>query len=113
MPLIEIHGLPPAAGVDPAGVTREVNLAVSQALHCRLDAVWTVWHTISGAYSKGGATVLGEPSATHGPIVHVYLKRSPTEAKLVADAITDALSRELKVAPDSIFVTLQPVEIDS
>lgn len=113
MPLIEIHALPPFAEVDVDEVVRELNLAVSSALGCRLDAVWTVWHSIDGPFARGDSVSLVQHPETHGPIVHVYLKRSPSETELVSEMIARVLEQRLSLAPDNVFITVQPVALQS
>ena len=110
MPLIEIDALPQPPGIDPAKVTVAVNRAVAAALGSRLDAVWTVWRTVSGPYARGGDVQSEQGRETHGPIVHVYHHRTPAEVASLVAAIEETLTRELSIAPDNVFVTVQPVE---
>jgi hypothetical protein len=110
LPLIEIQALPGHA-THPADVARAVNQAVAAALGCRLDAVWTTWRTIDDAYVQGDMASAAQPAATHGPIVHIYLKRSPDETERVCAAVTGVLERELSLAPGNVFITTQPVEV--
>ena len=109
MPLIEIDALPQPPDVDTAEVTRELNRAVAAALGCRLDAVWTVWRTVSGPYTRGDDTSLEQRRDTHGPIVHVYHHRAPEEVARVVETIERILARELSLGPSNVFVTVQPV----
>jgi hypothetical protein len=111
MPLIEIAALPQPAGIDTATVTRELNRAVADALGARLDAVWTVWRTIDGPYAQGDDVATEQPKATHGPIVHVYHHRTPEQVARVVEVIERVLALALDLAPGSVFVTVQPVEI--
>ena len=108
MPLIEIQTVPQPEGVDLASVSRRLNAAVAEALGCRLEAVWTTWRTIDGAYARGDRVSTGQTTA-FGPLVHVYHHRTPEEVDLVVEAIEIVLARELSLAPDDVFVTTQPV----
>jgi phenylpyruvate tautomerase PptA (4-oxalocrotonate tautomerase family) len=110
MPLIEIDALPQPAEVDPAAVTRELNQAISTALGCRLEAVWTVWRTITGPYARGADVSLEQHRDTHGPIVHVYHHRTPEEVARVVETIERVLAHALSLGPGNVFVTVQPVE---
>jgi hypothetical protein len=109
MPLIEIDALSQPADIDTAGVTRELNRAIAAALGCRLDAVWTVWRTVSGPYTRGEDAAVEQRRATHGPIVHVYHHRTPEEVARVVETIERVLTRELSLATDNVFITVQPV----
>ena len=111
MPLIEINALPQPADVDVSKVVVELNREISEALGCRLDAVWTVWRTMTGPYARGEDLADQQPRATHAPIVHVHLHRTPDETARVVETIERVLVRELAVAPGNVFVTVQPVEI--
>ena len=111
MPLIEIDALPQPSAIDTVEVTRQLNRAVAEAIGCRLDAVWTVWRTVSGPYTRGDDVGLVQQPATHGPIAHVYLHRTPEETALVVETIETVLVRELALAPGNVFVTVQPVEV--
>jgi phenylpyruvate tautomerase PptA (4-oxalocrotonate tautomerase family) len=112
MPLIEIDALPQPPDVDTAEVTRELNRAVAAALGCRLDAVWTVWRTMTGPYARGEDVGFEQGRDTHGPIVHVYHHRAPEEVALVVETIERVLARELSLAPGNVFVTVQPVAFE-
>ena len=109
MPLIEILALPHPDGVDVKAVTTELNKAVAAAIPCRLDAVWTTWRTIDATYVVGDVAADVQPTATHPPIVHVYLRRSSEETDRAIDAIERILATALSLAPGNVFVTVQPV----
>ncbi len=109
MPLIEITALPLRTVVEPSAVCAEVNAAVAAAIGCRPDAVWTTWRTITGADVRG-SSVGALVDADHGPIVHLYLKRTPEETALVCRAIEEVLARTLGLDPASVFITIQPVD---
>ena len=111
MPLIEINALPQPADVDPSRVIRELNREISAALGCRLDAVWTIWRTVTGPYARGDELAQEQPHGTHAPIVHVHLHRAPEETARVVETIERVLARELGLASGNVFVTVQPVEI--
>lgn len=110
MPLIEIDALPPPSEVDIADVTRALNREIAAALGSRLDAVWTVWRTVSGPFARGDDVSVEQRRDTHGPVVHVYHHRTPEEAARVVETIERVLARELSLAPGNVFVTVQPVE---
>ena len=110
MPLIEIDVLPLAARIDTTEVTRSLNRAISEAIGCRLDAVWTLWRTVSGPYGRGDDVRSELGRDTHGPIVHVYLRRTPEQTARVVATIEDVLTRALALEPGNVFVTVQPVE---
>jgi hypothetical protein len=112
MPLIEIDALPQPAQVDTAEVTRELNRAIAAELDCRLDAVWTVWRTVSGPYTRGEDAGFAQRRDTHGPIVHLYHHRTPEEVARVVETIEQVLVRELALAPGNVFITVQPVAFD-
>jgi hypothetical protein len=109
MPLIQIDALPQPAAIDVDAVVRTLNRAIAEAIPCRLDAVWTVWRTVSGPYGRGDDVAYEQRRDTHAPIAHVYLRRSPDETARVVDTIERVLARELSLAADNVFVTVQPV----
>ena len=111
MPLIEIVALPQPDGIDLQAVARELNSAVAGAIPCRLDAVWTTWRTVDGTYVVGDASASVQPTASHAPIVHVYLHRSAAETARAVEAIERVLPAALGLAPGNVFVTVQPVEM--
>ena len=127
MPLIEVQALPQPASIDLAAVCRTLNAAVADAIPCRLDAVWTTWRTIDGAYVRGDV-VGGQPSPADpsgaepsgaepagpafGPIVHVSHHRSTEQVDRAVEAIETVLSRELSIDRKDVFVTTRPVTID-
>ena len=110
MPLIEILALPQPDGVDVEAVTRALNQAVATAIPCRLEAVWTTWRVIDGAYVVGDAVAGLQPAGTHAPIVHIYLRRTPEEVERAVAAIERLLASELALDEGNVFVTVQPVE---
>jgi hypothetical protein len=110
MPLIEILAPPQPDAIDPAAICRAVNVAVAGAIPCRLDAVWTTWRTIDGAYVRGDLTS-DDAGATFGPIVHVYHHRSPEQLGRAIAAVEAVLARELAIAAEAVFVTTQPVSL--
>ena len=110
MPLIEIDVLPMAAPIDTTEVTRTLNRAIAHALGCRLDAVWTVWRSVSGPYGRGDDVRSELGRDTHGPIVHVYLRRTPEQTARVVATIEEVLTRALALERGNVFVTVQPVE---
>jgi hypothetical protein len=110
MPLIEIVALRQPEAVDIDGVTRRINEAVAAAIPCRPEAVWTTWRTIDGSYAVGGRVAAVQPTASHPPIVHVYLRRTPEETARAVDAIERVLAAALSLDPDNVFVTVQPVQ---
>lgn len=110
MPLIEIDALELPVHVDTGAIVVELNRAVADAIPCRLDAVWTVWRTISGPYARGADARDEMGRETHGPIAHVYLRRTPEETARVVETIEGVLTRALSLAPGNVFVTVQPVE---
>jgi hypothetical protein len=112
MPLIEIAALPLPVHIDTAALTVELNRAVADAIPCRLDAVWTVWRTVSGPYTRGDDARLEMGRETHGPVVHVYLRRTPEETQRAVETIDAVLTRVLSLAPGNVFVTVQPVELN-
>lgn len=109
MPLIEILALPQPPEVDVAGAMRALAREVAGAIPCRVEAVWTTWRTIDGAYAQGEAIEHEQPRTTHGPIVHVYLHRSVEETERAVSAIERILSKELAIESGNVFVTVQPV----
>ena len=110
MPLIEIVALPQPDGVDIKAVTTALNRGVADAIPCRLDAVWTTWRTIEGAYAVGDVVAAEQQQVTHAPIVHVYLQRTPEETDRAVEAIERVLAAELGLADGNVFVTVQPVD---
>src|SRR5919112_3551611 len=110
MPLIEIDALEQRPGIDTTKVVRELNRAVAEAIPCRLDAVWTVWRTVSGPYARGDEVAFEQPTDSHAPVAHVYLRRTPEETARVVETIQRVLTRELSLAAGNVFVTVQPVE---
>ena len=111
MPLIEIDALAQPPTVDPSKVVRALNAEIASALGCRLDAVWTVWRTVSGPYAVGDQVAATQQPGSHPPIAHVYLRRTPEETARVVETIERVLVRELSLAPGNVFVTVQPVEL--
>jgi hypothetical protein len=112
MPLIEVHAPPQPASVEVTAVCRRLNAAVAAAIPCRLDAVWTTWRTIDGAYVRGDVASADDGSAPFGPIVHVFHHRSTEEIVRAVEAIEAVLSRELSIDRGDVFVTTRPVTID-
>ena len=111
MPLIEIDALPQPESVDLTALTRKLNAAVAEALGCRLDAVWTVWRTIDGPYTRGDRVGTAADGAAFGPIVHVFHNRTRAQVARVVEVIEQVLRESLNLAGDAVFVTTQPVEI--
>lgn len=111
MPLIEIDLLPQSTEVDLEAIAVELNRTVAEAIPCRLDAVWTVWRTVSGPFVRGDVARFEMGRETHGPIAHVYLHRTPEQAARVVASIESVLTRALSLTPGNVFVTVQPVEL--
>ncbi|MGH3110178.1 MAG: hypothetical protein ACRDQT_04570 [Gaiellaceae bacterium] len=109
MPLIEICALTPSREVDVAGVLRTLNRAVSDALGCRPEAVWTTWRSLDGRYAVGSELATQQPEETHAPIVHLYVNRPREAVERICDVIEDVLCSELALAKGNVFVTVQPV----
>jgi hypothetical protein len=109
VPLIEISALPTGADVDPGQVMRKLNRAVAEAVPCRLDAVWATWRWLDAGYAVGDAVADRQPESGHAPIVHVYVNRPPDAVERICHVIEDVVTRELSIAPDNVFVTVQPV----
>jgi hypothetical protein len=111
MPLVEIDALPQPPSIDPSVLVRELNGAIAEAIPCAIDAVWTVWRTVSGPYAVGDRVAFEQVPDSHAVIAHVYIRRTPEQTARVVDAIERVLTRELSLAPGNVFVTVQPVEL--
>ena len=110
MPLIEIVALPQAETVNLSSVVQRLNRAVAEAIPCRVNAVWTIWRTVTGPYGHGEDIAFEQRAETHPPIAHVYLRRTAEETSRVVETIERVLAGELGVSPGNVFVTVQSVE---
>jgi phenylpyruvate tautomerase PptA (4-oxalocrotonate tautomerase family) len=50
------------------------------------------------------------PQPADVDLAHVDARRTPEETARVVETIAQVLARELSLAPDNVFVTVQPVE---
>jgi hypothetical protein len=108
VPLIEITARAPE-GVDVAAVLAEVNHDVAATLGCRPDAVWSTWRTLApGEYVVGSEPAPPSATASHVPVVHVWINRPPDAVERCVAAIETALRRTLALDADP-FVTTGPV----
>jgi hypothetical protein len=108
VPLLEITALPSAGDVDVDEVLVAVNASVAAVVGCRPEAVWSTWRTLD-RYAVGSAVTDRQPHASHAPIVHLYVNRPPDVVERICDAVAEVLGERLSVAPENVFVTVQPV----
>ena len=93
---------------DVSRIVRALNRAVADAVPCRLEAVWTTWRWLDG-YAVGEDFADRLRPTSHGPVVHVYVRRPPDVVERVGNVVEQVLARELELNPGNVFVTAQPV----
>ena len=86
-----------------------MSTAVSDAIPCPREAVWTTWRSIDGGYAVGDIVTREQPRETHAPVVHLYANRPKEAIDRICDAIEAVLTRELSLASGNVFITFQPV----
>ncbi len=108
MPLIEIRALPQPPDVDLPAVMSAVAQAVREVLQNRPQGTWVTWETIEH-YVEGPHVATEQPHGTHPPIVTISAaKGRPREA--IEQAVSVALTRELGLEPDSVFLVYRELD---
>jgi len=109
VPVIEISSATPANGVHLNTVVRELNVAVAEALPCRLGAVVSTWRVMTGGYAVGAAVSDTVRTDSHGPIVHAYLADGEGDPRILRGTVARVLTDTLGLAAGNVIVIVHRV----